>query len=171
MNPALASLSPLASLLANMDPHLSLSEFAEESSLNPLTIVERALRVFPSLEKVVILERLPRVDDDHLSELSEYSNFVLRQAVESSPLKDKITVVAHKSLMYSTNERMVGIFGPPASPGSDGIHLRGRLGTQLYTDSFINAIKESGIAGWSNSSSSRGTSNNVSNNNRFNLLN
>ena len=72
--------------------------------------------MFPSLEKVVILERLPRADSDLLCQLSEHSNDVLRQATESSVLSDKIAVVAHSSQQYNTKERMTSIFGLTSSP-------------------------------------------------------
>jgi hypothetical protein len=40
---------------------------------------------------------------------------------------------------------MVEIFGSPNSYGYDGIHLRGKLGSQLYNECLISAIRTAGI--------------------------
>jgi hypothetical protein len=114
-----------------------------KSSENTIAVAEKALREFPNLEKVVIFERLPRAD--HLSDLSEYSNFTLRSIAEKSELSKKISVCPMESLHYTTHERMVSIFGSPNSHTFDGIHTRGKLGSRLYNDSIISAAMSAGI--------------------------
>ena len=117
---------------------------AVKSSENCISTAEKALTDFPLLEKVVILERLPRVD--HLSDLSEYSNFALRVLAEKSKLSQRILVCPMESLHHNTEKRMIGIFGSPKSRSFDGIHLRGKLGSRLYNESIISAFRIARIA-------------------------
>ena len=106
-------------------------------------IAEKALKEFPSLEKVVIPERLPRTDNK--SDLSEFSNFALRSLAKKSNLISRIVVVQMESLHFSTEEEIEDIFGPPSSPDFDGIHPRGRLGAHLYNECLIAAVRTAGI--------------------------
>jgi hypothetical protein len=151
---------------------------AEQSSYNTLAVAENALREFTSLEKVIILERLPRADNDRLSELSLHSNNVLHQAAESSEFRDRISVRRHTSFRFDTEEKIVDIFGHYSSPRYDGIHLVGKLGRQLYTDSVLTAVRTAGISDWTTQGircSARVQSNidtyNVVTNNKYGMLN
>ena len=121
-------------------------ELAALSAHNTLTVVERALRVTPSLEKAVILEQLPRTDNDHLSALAQYSTTVLREAVINSSLKNKIIIASPKSLECKTEEDIVNLFGPRDSPRSDGVHLVGEHGRQMYTDFILDSLKSAKLA-------------------------
>ena len=71
---------------------------AVKSSENCIATAEKALKEFPRLEKVVIFEQLPRVDN--FSELSEYSNFALRVLAEKSELCKRIIVCPMESLHH-----------------------------------------------------------------------
>ena len=102
---------------------------AIKSSENCIAIAERALRDFPKLEKVIIPERLPRAD--HLADLSEFSNFVLRSLAEKSELSSRITVAPMEPLYFTTEERMSQIFGSPYFSSFDGIHPKGKIGKKL----------------------------------------
>ena len=128
-------------------------KLAVQSSENCIAIAEKALKDFPKLEKVIIHERLPR--SDHLADLSEYSNFALSCLAEKSVLKNRISVVPMTDLHYTTEERMADIFGSPNSWHYDGIHLKGKLGSQLYNKCLISAIRTAGIEAprWSRSRS------------------
>ena len=117
---------------------------AVKSSENCITIAEEALRMFPLLEQVLIHERLPRADS--LSDLSEYANFALSSLVKKSELHNRISVVPMTALHFTTDDKMEDIFGSPTSQSFDGIHLKGRLGYQLYNDCLISAIKTAGIS-------------------------
>ena len=117
---------------------------AVKSSQNCITLAEKTLMKFPTLETVLITERMPRAD--HLSDLSEYSNFALRTLVEKSPLYRRIKVVPMESMHFSTDKRMSEIFGSPNSSSFDGIHPKGKLGSRLYNDCLISAIKTAGIS-------------------------
>ena len=125
-------------------------ELAALSAHNTLAVVERALRVTPSLKKVVILEQLPRADSDHLCALAQHSTAVLRDAVSNSSLKDRIMLASSKSLECGTEQKIVDLFGARDSPRSDGVHLAGEHGRQLYTDFVLDSIKSANLAGTSN---------------------
>ena len=121
-----------------------LHRLAIKSSENCITIAENALKNFPTLEKVIIPERLPRAD--HLSEISEYSNFALRTLVEKSPLNRRIQVVPMEALHFNTDRRLSEIFGSPYSNSFDGIHPKGKLGSRLYNKCLISALRTAGIS-------------------------
>jgi hypothetical protein len=78
--------------------------------------------------------------------LSEYSNFALSSLVEKSELRNRISVVPMTALHFTTDDQMEDIFGSPTSQSFDGIHIKGRLGYQLYNDCLISAIKTVGIS-------------------------
>ena len=109
-------------------------------------MVEQALRVNPSLQKVVILEHLPRADSDHLNDLSQHSNTVLREAAAASNLKDKIMIASSRHLECTNEQKTIDMFGARDSPRSDGIHLVGDHGRQLYTDFVLNSLKSANLA-------------------------
>ena len=121
-------------------------ELAALSAHNTLAIVERALRVTPSLQTVVILEQLPRADSDHLSALAQHSTAVLREAVANSSLKNKIVMAPSKSLECKTEKNIVDLFGARDSPRADGVHLVGEHGRQLYTDFILDSIKSANLS-------------------------
>ena len=117
---------------------------AIKSSKNCISIAEKALREFPKLEKVIITERLPRAD--HLSDLSEYSNFALRQLAEKSDLSKRIVVAPMESMYFTTEEELTKIFGSPYSSNFDGIHPKGKHGRKLYNNSLISALRTAGVS-------------------------
>jgi hypothetical protein len=131
--------------IKNVQNSYQRNSLAEQSSLNTVAIVEKALTEFSYLERVLILERPPRVDG--LEELSDFSNKILRGAVQNSRMRNRIVVRSLKSLQLTTEDRKVDIFGSPSSAKSDGVHMVGKLGRQLYTDSVITAVNESGLPG------------------------
>ena len=115
----------------------------EQSSRNTIKVVVDALKEFPSLHKLILMERLARVDS--LSAVSDYSNFVIRLLAAKSEFKDNIVFGSHSLLECDTDAKTVNMFGPSSSPRSDGIHLRGHHGMQLHTDSVILIVKTAGI--------------------------
>ena len=117
---------------------------AEQSSRNTLTVMERALRDFPSLEKGVILLRPPRADG--LYDLSEHANFALRGMVEKSTLKTKITIASMEELHFTTQEKMVQVFGSNTSSRSYGLHMDGEQGKQLYTGAIVAGVRSAGLS-------------------------
>ena len=116
---------------------------AEQSSRNTLTVMEKALSVFPSLEKGVILLRPPRADV--LYDLSEHANFSLRGMVEKSNLKSRITIASMEELHFDTQEKMIQVFGPNTSSRSYGIHMDGEQGKELFTRAIVSGIRSAGL--------------------------
>ena len=129
--------------LGDIQDHSERNNLAIKSSKNCIKIAEKALEQFPTLEKVIIPERLPRAD--HLADLSAYSNFALKSLAEESDLRDRIVIVPMESMYFDDDEKMNSIFGFPDSRKFDGIHLRGKLGSRLYNESLISAIRQAGI--------------------------
>ena len=121
------------------------SELAIQTALDTVASVEKALAESPGLEKAVIVELPPRADSWRLAELTEFSNFALRGAVEKSALSSKITLASLDSLYNHSNEK---IFGRRNSRNYkyDGVHLRGKLGAKLYTESILTAVRAAGLA-------------------------
>ena len=81
------------------------------------------------------------------------------------------------ALHFSTEDRMVEIFGSPNSKPYDGIHLRGELGSLLYNKCLISAIRTAGIAAPSRSRSRKSLQEQeqgqeaITTSNKFDLLN
>ena len=99
--------------------------------------------------KIVILERTPRYDDK--ADLSEFSNFVLQELVRKAKHKygDRLMYGSH--ILDSEGTTREARYGRPGvTPRYDGLHLRGVLGKQAYTNSVINILSEAGVSshGW-----------------------
>ena len=50
-----------------------------------------------------------------------------------------------ESLHFSTEEKMIDIFGHPDSRSFDGIHPRGKHGSHLYNECIITAFENAGM--------------------------
>ena len=87
---------------------------AEKTSVDTVTIVEKALEDNETLEKVVIVELPPRADSEKLAELTKYSNFILKSKVEKSKFYKNITI-AKLDALY--NHPKGTYSAPPPNPG------------------------------------------------------
>ena len=67
-------------------------QLAEKSSQNIIEIAENALKIQDSLEKVLIILRPPRKDNNALRELTSYSNSVFEIFTKKSQYKTKIVI-------------------------------------------------------------------------------
>ena len=140
-------------------------KMAEETALETLAIVEKALEDSETLKSAVIMELPPRADSVKLQDLSDYCNFVLREAVVNSKHKQKITTGSFDSLYkFSNND----IFGLPSSDRYDGIHLRGDWGSEAFTDCLPAAVRRSRFP--SNMSTTTPTLEPISTSNQFQVL-
>ena len=130
--------------LEKLDSHEQ-SELAVQTALDTVSTVEKALAQSPGLEKAVIVELPPRADSWRLAELTEFSNFALRGAVEKSALSSRITIATLDTLYEHSDAK---IFGHKNSNKYkyDGIHLRGKLGSKLYTECIMSAVRTAGLA-------------------------
>ena len=128
-------------------------DLATQSARNMFTIMERARADHPSLRNILMLEQLPRTDDEHLSTLSTLYNTTIRQLVAAAPAINqcKIVVASHTSLTPATHDLALrsSLFGSPSARGSDGIHFRGKQGNTRHTSSVISALQSAGLGGWS----------------------
>jgi hypothetical protein len=128
------------------------NELAVKTALDTVSIVQKALVQSSSLEKAVLVELPPRTDSGRLSELTEFSNSALREAVRKSTCRRKITIASLDMLYQHSN---LDIFGSHSSPRYDGIHLRGKLGPVVFTNCLLTAVASAGLT--SNFSSNRYT--------------
>ena len=97
----------------------------------------------PQIEKVLILDRIPRFDLDSTDPtqlkpmLSQYGNEVLRSELQKCDVKEKISVGSHSL----PNHWQQNLYGHPARRGYDGIHLNGPDGKNHYTRSVCNVLQ------------------------------
>ena len=138
---------------------------AEETALETLAIVERALEKNKTLKNVVIMELPPRADSVRLQNLTEYSNFVLRDATTRSKYNQKITI-GFFDYLYKFSSK--DIFGHPSSYRYDGIHLRGDWGSEAFTDCIRAAVRRSRFP--SNMATTTPTFTPISTSNQFQVL-
>ena len=106
-----------------------------------------------------------RADSAKLQDLSDYCNFVLREAVYNSKHKQKITTGSFNYLYKFSNDE---IFGHPSSPRYDGIHLRGDWGSEAFTDCIRAAVRRSRFP--SNMSTTTPTLESIPTSNQFDVL-
>ena len=116
------------------------NELAVKTALDTVTIVEKALEDSTTLKTAVIVELPPRADSHRPADLTEFSNFALKAAVEKSALRGQISLASLDTL-YSYSEQ--DIFGSPNSPFYDGIHMRGRHGG---TNCIVTAVAAAGLS-------------------------
>ena len=140
-------------------------KLAESTATETLAIVEKALKDSDTLKDAIIVELPLRVDSETLQSLTEYSNFVLREAVRKSNLKDRITVASLDALWDYSEQH---IYGHPSSSRYDGIHMRGKFGRKAYTRCIEEAVKSSRFA--NTPSSPPSTFSSISTSNRFQVL-
>ena len=111
------------------------------SAKNTIKVAEEALK---SVEEVLIMEQPARVDD--MSSLSELSKKKLREFAQSCPLAGRIRIGSSRPDILNCEERKIEVFGKPSDRRVDGIHMRGKNGKQFLLDTFLEAIKMSGLA-------------------------
>ena len=97
----------------------------------------------PGIEKVLILDRVPRFDlpsadpNQLKSKLSEYGNKVFRDVLQNCDVKAKISVAFHSL----PSQLQQNLYGHPDRLGYDGIHLYGKDGRNHYTRSVCNILQ------------------------------
>ena len=126
---------------------------ATKSAQNMFSIMKSARAGHPALRNIVVLEHLPRADNKQLSTLASLYNATLRNLVAAAPLNNQceIVVADHSSLLPASQDVDIrsALFGSPSARGSDGIHFRGKEGSNRHTSSVIAALKLAGLGGWS----------------------
>lgn len=113
------------------------------SSKSMILAAESVLNSNPNIEKVIILDRIPRFDPPSLDpssakpKLSQFGNQLLRNEVRKSNLRNKILVL-HHCLPANHHHKL---YGNPHSRGYDGVHLYGPEGSKSYTWSLCNILQ------------------------------
>ena len=111
-----------------------------ESAAKMIEVAENLVKVNPSLEKVVLVDCIPRFNHESShrcglkSKLARYSNDVQRQIASESEFNDKMIIGNHT--MNCNPET----YGDKNLPYFDGIHMNGRKGTETYTKSLANIL-------------------------------
>ena len=101
-------------------------------------LAERCLRDFPSLERIIMVKRIPRYDSRVNANLSEFGNSVLDDLWFRNGSNNKI-VIAKQDLECEGWLR-VQRFGNINQNNYDGIHMRGPLATQHMTKTFVRML-------------------------------
>ena len=120
---------------------------ATESSINMVKIAEETIDNYKDIEKLLIIQRPPRVDE--MEEFSQLSNEILKDQINKSKHSDKILYGQHDYLVKMDERDSFRLYGSPRSPGYDGIHMRGTEGSQLFMTSILNIFKEAKLGRYS----------------------
>ena len=110
------------------------------SCQNMVTVAENAVLKNPSLEKVVLMEHIPRSDKSEndptglKANLARFANQNLEQMCQSSAFKDKITMGKHN--LDCDIARQATRYRDDRTGQYDGIHMYGREGITAHTSSM-----------------------------------
>ena len=113
------------------------------ASKNMITAARNALKTYPGIEKVLILDRIPRFDKSeadplHLkSTLSDFGNTVYREEIKRLQLENKVFIANHSLPKHF----QLNLYGHPNQSDFDGVHLRGPDGSNHYTRSICNILQ------------------------------
>ena len=130
-----------------MDTSSSNFEFLKQkvyvASQNMIQAARNIVMRNPSIEKVLILERIPRFDPPTTDKaqlkpkLSEYANDVLREELAKCDMREKISIGSHSlpTLLHQN------IYGHPERRGYDGVQPHGPDGGNFYTRSLCNILQ------------------------------
>ena len=116
---------------------------ASKSSFNMIKTADSAVRAYPKLREVTIVERYLRIDS--MSELSEYANSELHNILSRGCWSDKIRIVKHQRqrLWRESEQEIYG--STELNHNFDGFHLRGSRGKLCFTNSLIDIIQNGRI--------------------------
>ena len=109
---------------------------AAQSSLNSIHVAEKALEDNPGIKKKILFERPPHYDE--LNELSELSNFVLRDRARQSKYQGRLVVGEHTLHCHGARRTArYGKHGPPrATTGFISAHRRARKPSRRVSSGF-----------------------------------
>ena len=106
------------------------------SCKNMVKIAEEALEEHKNLTKVVLMEHLPRFDNEINSKLAVLANSTLSQLWVLSPHKDRLSVGRHSLESPGIGSTHLGRYKNRTTGQYDGVHLYGATGVRDYTDSI-----------------------------------
>ena len=125
-------------------------EFAKQqvkvASANMFTVATSALAVNPNLQRVVLMEAVPRFDTKAKQELNRYGNLMIHQAKQESNSihKDKVFIGVH-TLDCQGKGLIASRYGDRRQQ-ADMIHMRGPSGPSAYIKSVANILAGAGLA-------------------------
>ena len=134
------------------DPEKHFEYFHQQSVMsakNIFTACENALRMKPSMKKVIIMKQIPRYDRpdmDPLSikqALSMIFNNTLTEQWRTTSFKEKIFIGNH-NIECSGGVRE-SRYRNIQTGAFDGIHLYGSSGKKAYTNSVLNILNQAGL--------------------------
>ena len=110
-----------------------------ELKMRELFSIAADLKRQKKLEKVVLLHRIPRLDEK--SQLSEFSNKVMLQAVCET--NDPHGIIVRTLHLAGSQDSLFGTRGLRNSKGQfpDGLHLRGPDGRTSFTKAAVEMLK------------------------------
>ena len=115
------------------------------SCQNMVTVAENAVLKNPNLEKVVLLEHIPRFDTSENDptglkpNLAKFANHTLGQMCQSSAFKNKITLGKHN--LDCDIPRLANRYRNYRTGQYDGINMYGRDGLTAHTDSISHILE------------------------------
>ena len=143
--------------ITNLDtdhaPVERLAEFKEsvlEASKRLFSLAETALHSHPTLDKVILLKKPPRFDPKSVDplelkpQLSQLADSALFEMWCESSLRKKIFLGDH-TIPHKLDEDHHKVFGNPAHPSYDGLHMNGPSGKLLFHESIMNILTNTGV--------------------------
>ena len=131
--------------ITNMNTQLNYAENIKEwrikiaqSTLKIHNLAKWCLDNYPSLERVIIVKRLPRFDCNIKSHLSVYGNNLLDEIWMANGADNRIVVA--KQELECDDKSLLESYGHRNQYNFDGIHMRGRMAVQHMTRSFIKML-------------------------------
>ena len=114
-------------------------KMAKDSTINTVEICEKAVLENKNLS-ILIIPRTPRADSVLLSRLTHYANDLVFQVIAEKSLQDVIKVASLESLKTTSSREITNLFGSPFDTKVDYLHLKGKLGKDLYTSAILESI-------------------------------
>ena len=134
------------------NPEQYIEYFRQEtimSATNLFNAAVNALKVQPTLSKVVIMKHIPRYDPSNVDplslkpSLSILFNNTLTNLWMESPLREKLYIGTHN--IECSGSIRESRYRHTKSGRFDGIHLYGSSGTKAYTLSVLNILKNAKV--------------------------
>ena len=142
----------ISNLKTKDNPERHIEYFRQEavmSATNIFSASENALKIKPTLTKVVLMKQIPRYDPLHVDplglkpNLSHLFNNTLTELWMKSVYKDRIHVGTHN--IECTGAIKEARYRHTRSGRFDGIHLIGSSGQKAYTLSVLNILRAANI--------------------------
>ena len=113
---------------------------------NMFSVATSALAASPTLQRVVLMEAVPRFDTKAKHELNRYGNLMLHQAkLESNSIHKDMVYIGVHTLDCQGKGLIASRYGDRRQQ-ADMIHMKGPSGLAAYTKSVANILAGAGLA-------------------------